>query len=92
MFHGVESPTRGIAMAANPAIPFDAIRSPGSYVCNWNGYLLRVPPAAVGPDGLRPLNIVGSQPLFVTKISDDADIPVRQARQAASDLHLSVSF
>ena len=24
------------------SIPFDSIRSPGAYVCNWNGHLLRV--------------------------------------------------
>ena len=33
------------------SIPFDSIRSPGAYVCNWNGHLLRVPEIALVPNG-----------------------------------------
>lgn len=73
------------------AIPFDAIRSAGTYVCNWSGHLLRVPADMAGPRA-RHINIVGTEPLFVTKISDDPDLPVRRARQLASDLHLRASF
>ncbi len=77
--------------SAGVSIPFDAIRAPGSYVCNWNGYLLRVPQGSITTRA-QPINIVGSAPLFVTKISDDPDLPVSAARQVAVDLKLHVSF
>lgn len=73
------------------SIPFDLLRAPGSYVCNWNGFLLRVPPGSLGPGG-REINIVGREPLFVTKISDDPNLPVTRARELASRLSLRVSF
>ncbi len=73
------------------SIPFDSIRAPGSYVCNWNGYLLRVPSGSVSVRA-RPINLVGSAPLFVTKISDDPDLPVTAARQVAAELNLKISF
>lgn len=79
--------------ANDPAsIPFDAIAAPGAYVCNWNGYLLRVPPGALGPGSGRTINLVGAEPLFVTKISDDPEIPVTHARSTATGFHLRVSF
>lgn len=84
-------PLASAPATAAVSIPFDAIRAPGSYVCNWNGYLLRVPPDSISVC-VRPINIVGSAPLFVTKISDDPDLPVTVARQAAVNLCLRVSF
>ena len=72
------------------SIPFDSIRSPGTYVCNWNGHLLRVPPRALIPDSV--INLVGPEPLFVTKISDDPAVPLSQARQAAAELRVPVNF
>jgi hypothetical protein len=72
------------------SIPFDSIRSPGTYVCNWNGHLLRVPQRALVPDGV--INIVGPEPLFVTKISDDPSVPLSRARQAAAELQVPVNF
>ena len=72
------------------SIPFDSIRSPGSYVCNWNGHLLRVPERALVPDGV--INLVGPEPLLVTKISDDPAVPISKARQVAAELRLAVSF
>jgi hypothetical protein len=71
-------------------IPFDSIRSPGTYVCNWNGHLLRVPERALVPDGV--INLVGPEPLLVTKISDDPAVPLREARQVAAELHLTESY
>ena len=72
------------------SIPFDSIRSPGAYVCNWNGHLLRVPEIALVPNGV--INIVGSEPLFVTKISDDPAMPLTKARRAAAEMRLATSF
>ncbi len=72
------------------SIPMDSIRTPGAYVCNWNGHLLRIPERALVPDGV--INIVGPEPLFVTKISDDPDVTLNQARQLALQLNLQTSF
>jgi len=74
------------------SIPFDTIREPGTYVCNWNGFLLRVPVGMPGPGQGRALNLVGSEPLLVTKISDDPQLPVVQARALATALSLKISF
>ena len=72
------------------SIPFDSIRSPGTYVCNWNGHLLRVPERALVPDSV--INLVGPEPLLVTKISDDPAVPLNRARQAAAELNLTANF
>jgi len=72
------------------SIPFDSIRAPGAYVCNWNGHLLRVPERALVPDGV--INIIGPEPLLVTKISDDPSVPLARARQAARQYNLSANF
>jgi hypothetical protein len=72
------------------SIPFDSIRSPGTYICNWNGHLLRIPESALVPDGV--INIVGPEPLFVTKLSDDPAVPLSKARQAATELHRAPNF
>lgn len=73
------------------AVPFDAIGTPGAYVCNWSGHLLRVSQDVLGPDR-RPINIIGSAPLYVTKISDDPQIPVNRARALATAQQLEVRF
>jgi hypothetical protein len=79
-------------LPAHPAsIPLDTIRDPGSYVCNWSGYLLRVPDGTLGQGG-REINIVGNAPLLVTKISDDPEIPVSRARRMAADFNLPIRF
>lgn len=82
----------GARGAAAISIPFDTIREPGTYVCNWNGFLLRVPAEMQTPDRLRSINLIGAEPLLVTKISDDPQLPVTQARAAAAALSLKVSF
>jgi len=74
------------------SIPFDTIRDPGTYVCNWNGYLLRVPSGALGPGQGRVINLIGAEPLLVTRISADAELPVSHARELASDLGLRIRF
>jgi hypothetical protein len=81
---------RGPAVGAR--VPFDAAHDPGAYVCNWSGHLLRVP--GMEPDRSRPppLNLVGPEPLFVTKISDNPLVPVQQARSLAAEFALDVNF
>ncbi len=77
---------------AGAAVPFDTITSAGAYVCNWSGHLLRVPEHSLMPSGPLALNIIGGQPLTVTKISDDPDLPLPQARGLARSYGLSVGF
>jgi hypothetical protein len=92
MFSGAVEVNHGWIGLVSPgvSIPFDSIRSPGAYVCNWNGHLLRVPENALVPDSV--INIVGSEPLFVTKISDDPAVPLTKARRAAAEMRLTTSF
>jgi len=73
-------------------IYFDSIRRPGCYVCHWNGHLLRVPPDMVGI-GARPLHLRKTAgPLLVTKISDDPQLPVTEARELAVRYDLPTGF
>ena len=54
MFSGTAEVKHGWIGLVSPgvSIPFDSIRSPGAYVCNWNGHLLRVPETALVPDSV----------------------------------------
>jgi hypothetical protein len=75
-----------------PTIPFEQINEPGCYICNWSGHLLRVPDDGVA-HGRSPLvNIIGNEPLFVTKLSTDPYIPVTKARLLASNYDVWVNF
>ena len=73
-------------------MPFDRICSPGAYVCNWSGHLLRIPAGSLLPGGPLALNIVGGEPLTVTKISDNPDVPLSEARGLAWSFGLSAGF
>ena len=72
-------------------VPLDTVTAPGAYVCNWSGHLLRVPEQSLCA-GVLTVNMVGGEPLIVTKISDDPDLPIAQARGRAWSLGLSVGF
>ncbi len=74
------------------SLAWDQISTAGTYVCNWNGHLLRVPPESVSPDRAPGFNIVGADPLFVTKISDDPELNLQTARQSAAELNLTIGF
>ena len=73
-------------------IPFDAINAPGAYICNWSGHLLRVPEDGVTPGRSPLVNIVGCDPLTVTKISDNPFITLTKAKLLASNWDLNVNF
>ncbi|MEK6797746.1 MAG: hypothetical protein AABZ12_02140 [Planctomycetota bacterium] len=73
-------------------IPFENINTPGCYICNWSGHLLRVPDDGVAPGRSPLLTIVGCEPLFVTKISDNPFIPITKARTIASNIDCNVNF
>jgi hypothetical protein len=73
-------------------IPFDAIQEPGAYICNWSGHLLRVPEDGVTAGRSPLINIVGSEPLTVTKISNNPYVTLTKAKLIASNFDLNVNF
>ena len=73
-------------------VPFEAINEPGCYVCNWSGHLLRVPEDGVAPGRSPLINVIGPEPLYVTKISDNPYIPLTKARMVASNYDINVNF
>ena len=73
-------------------VRFEAIQDPGCYICNWSGHLLRVPEDGVAPGRSPLINIVGSEPLYVTKISDNPFVTLTKAKMTASNLDCSVNF
>jgi hypothetical protein len=73
-------------------VPFDAIQEPGCYICNWSGHLLRVPEDGVAPGRSPLVNIIGTEPLFVTKLSENPFITITKAKMIASNLDCSVNF
>ena len=72
-------------------ILFEEITKPGTYICNWSGHLLQIPPAAFEAGSLS-CNIIGNDSLHVTSISDDPSIPIDEAREVASKLEVDVNF
>ncbi len=73
-------------------IPFEAISESGCYVCNWSGHLCRVPEVGVAPGRSPLINIVGTEQLFVTKISDNPYITLTKAKMLACNCDLNVNF
>lgn len=73
-------------------VSFDSIQEPGAYICNWSGHLLRVPEDAITPGRSPLLNMVGCEPLFVTKIAENPFLTVTKARLVASNFDLPVNF
>lgn len=82
----------GSGFNCGTVVPFDAINEPGCYICNWSGHLLRVPEDGVTPGRSPMLNIVGSEPLFVTKISDNPYITLTKAKLLACNHDVCVNF
>ena len=73
-------------------IPFDAISDPGAYICNWSGHLLRIPEDGVASGRGPVLSIVGAEPLFVTRISDNPFITITKAKLLAANWDVDVNF
>ena len=71
---------------------WEALTEPGTYFSNWSGHLLRVPEYAL-KQGFSPvIEIIGKEPMLVTKLSDDPFIPISKARMIAADLDHAVNF
>lgn len=73
-------------------VPFDSIQEPGAYICTWSGHLLRIPEDGVTPGRSPMVNIVGAEPLFVTKICENPFVTVTKARLLAANYDLPVNF
>lgn len=73
-------------------LPFTSINEPGTYICNWSGYLLRVPEDSIKPGRSPVMDLQGTEPLFVTKITDDPFVPISKARIVAANCDVAVNF
>lgn len=73
-------------------VPWDSIQEPGAYICQWSGHLVRVPADGTTPGRSPMINIVGCEPLFVTKICDNPFVTITKARLLASNFDLPVNF
>ena len=73
-------------------LPFENLNEPGCYICNWSGHLMRVPEDGVAPGRSPLINVVGAEPLFVTKICDNPYVPLTKARMVACNLDIAVNF
>ncbi len=84
--------------SASPITPDDSMRfedisEPGTYVCHWNGDLLRITGTEV-PESLEsnPATAPAGEPCRVTRVSPDPYVPISVARMAAANLDLEISF
>jgi hypothetical protein len=73
-------------------LPFESIQEPGCYICNWTGHLLRVPQDGVAPGRSPLLNIIGTEPLVVTKISENPYLTLTKAKMIAANIDVNVNF
>ena len=73
-------------------MPFESIQEPGCYICNWTGHLLRVPEDGVAPGRSPLLNIIGTVPLVVTKISENPYLTLTKAKMIAANIDVNVNF
>ena len=72
--------------------PFAAISEPGAYVANWCGHLIRIPEDGLARGRSPVINMVGVNPLTVTKIADNPFVTLTKARLLAANLDVEVSF
>jgi hypothetical protein len=68
------------------------IPTPGAYVCNWNGSLLRVSTACFTNAGFTNFNFTSSDPLTVTYLTNDPTASVEDCRTWATDANVFCNF
>lgn len=73
-------------------IPFEEINTPGTYLSNWTGHLVRVPDDGVKQGRSPVIEILGKEPMLLTRLSTDPFIGMTKARMLAADLDLPVNF
>ncbi len=82
------------AVAANVGAQYrwENVNEPGAYYSHWSGHLIRVPEYALR-EGFSPVTeILGREPMIVTKLSDDPFVCISKARSIAANLDLAVNF
>ncbi len=84
--------TSEFSASCGTCVPFDSIQEPGAYICNWSGHLIRIPQDGVTPGRSPMINMVGTEPLFCTKIAENPFVTVTKARLLASNFDLPVCF
>lgn len=73
-------------------IAFDCITTPGAYVCNATGHLLRIS-ATWNPDMMHDwCNWSGNEPFWFTCVSVDPTCSIEECRASAEDIGISWSF
>lgn len=77
---------------AASTIPFGEIDTPGTYLSNWSGHLVRVPEDGVKQGRSPVIEICGKEPMLLTRLSNDPFIGLTKARMLAADLDLPVNF
>ncbi len=72
--------------------PLDKVAEPGAYVCPKTGDLIRVVRTGACSDEEGLVKQHGAQAILVTQVSKDPFIPITQARIAAANLDIEISF
>ena len=84
--------TRLRTHVGNVRVPFCDLNEPGAYVNERTGELYRVPEDAL-ISGRSPLiEIVSDHPTMMTKLSENAWVPISKARQLAADCDMDIAF
>ncbi len=86
----IQEYTSESGVGANSA--FESLNEQGTYLSNWSGHLIRVPADAIKPGRSPVIEILGKEPMVVTKLSNDPFIGLTKARLIAADLDLPVAF
>ena len=84
--------TRSLRQNGLQPLPFNDIYSPGAYVACDLGLLFRVPADALVPSGCASVAVAAKKPVYVVRISENAWLPVTQARRLAAGFDLPVNF
>jgi hypothetical protein len=72
--------------------PLAEITQPGAYVCSHTGDLVRIARTGAFSNEAELIERHGTEPIYVTLISDDPFIRISQARVAAANMDIKISF
>jgi hypothetical protein len=73
-------------------VRWDCINEPRCYFSNWSGHLIRIPEFGLKPGFSPVIEIIGKEPMIVTRLSEDPYLQISKARMIAADLDLEVNF
>ena len=80
------------ASTAADQLIFGNLSEAGTYLWNETGHLFRVPEDAVKVGRSPVIEILGKEPVVVTKLSDDPFLTINKARMIAANLDLGINF